>query len=39
MLEGIPAEESVVLGDDLNGHVGEQQGGFEDVHGGMGFGT
>ena len=34
----IPPGESVFLGGDLNGHVGEQQDGYEGVHGGMGYG-
>jgi exonuclease III len=34
----IPHEELLVLGGDLNGHVGEKADGFEGVHGGHGFG-
>ena len=35
----IGEREIVVLGGDLNGHVGEHAVGFEGVHGGRGFGT
>ena len=31
--------ERVVIGADLNGHVGRESAGFEEVHGGWGFGT
>ena len=29
----------MILGGDLNGHVGEDMDGFEGVHGGKGFGS
>lgn len=35
----IPERDSVILGADLNGHVGSQMDGFDGVHGGFGFGT
>merc|ERR1712030_104824 len=38
LVGSIPPGESVFLGGDLNGHVGEQQDGYEGVHGGMGYG-
>ena len=30
--------ERVLIGGDLNGHVGAESSGYEDVHGGFGFG-
>jgi len=33
----MPASEMVVVGGDLNGHVGASVGGYEGVHGGYGF--
>ena len=33
VLSGIPKQESIFIGSDMNGHVGRN------VHGGMGFGT
>ncbi|CAG4977210.1 unnamed protein product [Parnassius apollo] len=38
LLRGIPLSHDVVLGDDLNGHMGEVQGDNERVHGGYGYG-
>ena len=32
-------KEMMILGGDLNGHVGEDMDGFEGVHGGNGFGN
>ena len=34
----IPAEETLLICGDLNGHVGEDTAGFDNVHGGNGFG-
>ena len=39
VLSGIPQNEAIILGGDLNGHVGRESGGFEGVHGGQGYGT
>ncbi|VFQ93629.1 unnamed protein product [Cuscuta campestris] len=36
---GFPLTEKVVIGGDFNGHIGESADGFEDVHGGFGFGS
>ncbi|KAL6495275.1 hypothetical protein OROGR_030701 [Orobanche gracilis] len=38
VVQQIPREEKMVLGGDLNGHVGLRRDGFESVHGGFGFG-
>ena len=35
----IEQKEMMMLGGDLNGHVGERMDGFEGVHGGKGFGN
>ena len=37
VLAGIPKQESIFIGSDMNGHVGSD--GYGGVHGGMGFGT
>jgi len=34
----VPINERVVIGADMNGHVGLEAGGYEGVHGGHGFG-
>ena len=34
----IPASELIVVGGDLNGHVGTNVDGYDGVHGGYGFG-
>ena len=39
VLSGIPPGEAVILGGDLNGHVGAGADGYDGVHGGMGYGT
>ena len=39
MLSGIPKQESVFIGSDMNGHVGRDADRYGGVHGGMGFGT
>ena len=35
----IPPSESILIGGDLNGHVGATKDGYDGVHGGMGYGT
>src|SRR5260221_12719443 len=39
VLGEIPEGEAILLGGDLNGHVGAKINGYEAVHGGHGFGT
>jgi Reverse transcriptase (RNA-dependent DNA polymerase) len=39
VVRGIPREEKLFIGGDLNGHVGQTNEGFDRVHGGFGFGT
>jgi hypothetical protein len=39
LVEGLGNDETVVLGGDLNGHVGSKSDGYEGVHGGYGVGT
>ena len=34
----IPASELIIVGGDLNGHVGTNVDGYDGVHGGYGFG-
>ena len=38
MLSGIPKQESIFIGSDMNSHVGRDAG-YGGVHGGIGFGT
>ena len=38
MVSGIPTNENLFIGGDLNGHVGTTNTGFEGVHGGFGLG-
>jgi len=38
LLSSLRDEESILVGGDLNGHVGRDRDGFEEVHGGNGFG-
>ena len=38
LVERLKKEEMVVLGGDLNGHVGRESDGYEGVHGGFGYG-
>ena len=38
LMEGIKDSEMIVLGGDLNGHVGRRSDGYEGVHGGHGYG-
>ena len=35
---GIPQDEVIILGGDLNGHVGRASAGYEGIHGGFGHG-
>ncbi|KAG5606216.1 hypothetical protein H5410_027708 [Solanum commersonii] len=37
-VRGIPITEKIVIGGDFNGHIGATSNGFDDVHGGFGFG-
>ena len=39
MLSGIPNQDSIFIGGNLNGHVGRDADGYGGVHGGMGFRT
>ena len=39
LYSGIPKQESIFIGSDMNGHVGRDADGYGGVHGGMGFGT
>ncbi|KAG5584098.1 hypothetical protein H5410_044532 [Solanum commersonii] len=38
VVRGIPNTEKIVFGGDFNGHIGATSNGFDDVHGGFGFG-
>ena len=38
VMQGISTEEKIFIGGDFNGHVGNSHSGFENVHGGFGFG-
>ena len=39
LVAAVPKEEMLIVGGDLNGHVGEKSSGFEGVHGGHGYGV
>ena len=39
VLSGIPKQENIFIGNDMNGHVGKDAYRYGGVHGGMGFGT
>ena len=39
ILSGIPKQDIIFIGSNLNGHVGRDADGYSGVHGGMGFGT
>ena len=39
MLSGIPKQEIIFIGSDINDHVGRDADGYGAVHGGIGFGT
>ena len=38
-VNSIPQQEGIILGGDLNGHIGESIDGYEGTHGGFGYGT
>ncbi|XP_019244490.1 PREDICTED: uncharacterized protein LOC109224364 [Nicotiana attenuata] len=38
LVRGIPSTEKLIIGCDFNGHIGRSPGGYDDVHGGFGFG-
>eukprot|EP00057_Strongylocentrotus_purpuratus_P003042 XP_003725801.1 PREDICTED: uncharacterized protein LOC100892561 [Strongylocentrotus purpuratus] len=38
IVANIPDKESIIIGGDLNGHVGKLADGYQGAHGGMGFG-
>ena len=38
-MQGIPVEKKILIGGDLNGHVGNSSSGYENVHGRYGFGV
>ncbi|KAG5583946.1 hypothetical protein H5410_044380 [Solanum commersonii] len=38
VVRGIPNTEKIVISGDFNGHIGATSNGFDDVHGGFGFG-
>ena len=38
VIQEIPQEEKIYIGEDFNGHVGKKRDGYEMVHGGYGFG-
>ena len=38
VVASVPEEEMLLLGGDLNGHVGEHSAGFQGAHGGSGYG-
>ncbi|XP_019241944.1 PREDICTED: craniofacial development protein 2-like, partial [Nicotiana attenuata] len=38
MVRSIPHTEKLFIGGDFNGHIGASAGGYDDVHGGYGFG-
>ena len=39
MVSTVPISEKLFIGGDLNGHVGATNVGFEQVHGGFGYGS
>ena len=39
LMQGIPNEENIFIGGDLNGHIGRDSQGYEKIHGGFGYGT
>ena len=39
VIVAVSDDEMLLIGGDFNGHVGEHSLGFEDAHGGNGFGT
>ena len=39
LIEGVKQSEKIILGGDLNGHVGKNSEGYEGLHGGHGYGV
>ncbi|XP_019241674.1 PREDICTED: craniofacial development protein 2-like [Nicotiana attenuata] len=39
LVRGIPLTKKLFIGGDFNGHIGVTSGGYNDVHGGFGFGV
>lgn len=39
LVQEIPTNEFIFIGADMNGHVGETNVGFEECHGGFGYGS
>ncbi|XP_056695703.1 uncharacterized protein [Spinacia oleracea] len=38
VVQSVPRSEKLIIGGDLNGHVGSSRDGFESIHGGFGYG-
>ncbi|XP_071688847.1 uncharacterized protein [Rutidosis leptorrhynchoides] len=38
VVRGFPADHRLIIGGDLNGHIGAEAEGYEEAHGGFGFG-
>ncbi|XP_047259873.1 craniofacial development protein 2-like [Capsicum annuum] len=38
VVRGVPSSENIIIAGDFNGHIGVLPGGYDDVHGGFGFG-
>ncbi|XP_021840371.2 uncharacterized protein [Spinacia oleracea] len=38
VVQRVPRSEKLIIGGDLNGHVGSSRDGFESIHGGFGYG-
>ncbi|XP_021846821.1 uncharacterized protein [Spinacia oleracea] len=38
VVQRVPRSEKLIIGGDLNGHVGSSRDGFESIHGGLGYG-
>jgi hypothetical protein len=39
LFSSVPISEKLFIGGDLNGHVGSTRAGFDEVHGGFGYGS
>ncbi|KAL8254913.1 hypothetical protein R6Q59_033134 [Mikania micrantha] len=39
VMRNIPTDEKVCIGGDFNGHIGKENGGFQSIHEGCGFGS
>jgi len=39
MVQSIPQNKGLLIGDDFNGHIGSRGEGYEMVHGGLGYGV